>query len=75
MFAKDILDMNLGKDVIIQNACDKRDEAVEEKNAAEVELAENRIELMQASENKIKGADLNRYTFSFYVQQCKGILV
>ena len=53
MFAKDILDMNLGKDVIIQNACDKRDEAVEEKNAAEVELAENRIELMQASENKI----------------------
>ena len=53
MFAKDILDMNLGKDVIIQNACDKRDEAVEAKNAAEVELAENRIELMQASENKL----------------------
>ena len=47
IFAADILDMNAGKDVIIKNACDKRDEAVEAKNQAEVELASNRIELMQ----------------------------
>ena len=47
MFAKDILEAGASKDVIIKNACDKRDEAVEAKNAAEVDLATNRIELMQ----------------------------
>jgi len=49
MFAADILDANNSKDVIIKNACDKRDEAVEAKNEAEVDLAKNRIELMQVN--------------------------
>ena len=47
IFAQDIVEAGAGKDVIIKNACDKRDEAVEAKNAAEVDLAKNRIELMQ----------------------------
>ena len=48
MYAADILDTS-SRDVIIKNACDKRDEAVENKNAAEVELASQRIELMQVN--------------------------
>ena len=48
MFAADILDTS-SRDVVIKNACDKRDEAVETKNAAEVELARQRIELMQVN--------------------------
>ena len=48
IFAADILDTST-RDVIIKNACDKRDEAVEAKNAAEVDLAKNRIELMQVN--------------------------
>ena len=46
IFAADILDTST-RDVIIKNACDKRDEAVETKNTAEVDLARQRIELMQ----------------------------
>merc|ERR1719500_1035500 len=34
---------------MIKNACDKRDEAVETKNTAEVDLARQRIELMQVN--------------------------
>ena len=49
MFAEDILEASASKDVIIKKACDKRDEAVEAKNAAEVDLAKNRIELMQVN--------------------------
>ena len=49
MFAGDILEASTSKDVIIKNACNKRDEAVEAKNAAEVDLAKNRIELMQVN--------------------------
>ena len=48
MYTADILDTS-SRDVIIKNACDKRDEAVENKNAAEVELASQRIELMQVN--------------------------
>ena len=50
IFAADILDTST-RDVIIKNACDKRDEAVETKNTAEVDLARQRIELMQVKEN------------------------
>ena len=50
MFAADILDTST-RDVMIKNACDKRDEAVETKNSAEVDLARQRIELMQVKEN------------------------
>ena len=49
MFAEDILEASASKDVIIKKACDKRDEAVEAKNEAEVDLAKNRIELMQVN--------------------------
>ena len=48
MYAADILDTS-SRDIVIKNACDKRDEAVENKNAAEVELASQRIELMQVN--------------------------
>ena len=48
MFAADILDTS-SRAVVIKNACDKRDEAVETKNAAEVDLARQRIELMQVN--------------------------
>ena len=59
--AADILETETSKDLIITKACSKRDEAVEAKNNSEVELAKNRIELLQVNsqlletvEHKIK---------------------
>ena len=49
LLAADILETETSKDVIITKACSKRDEAVEAKNNAEVELAKNRIELLQVN--------------------------
>ena len=61
MLAADILETETSKDLIITKACSKRDEAVEAKNNSEVELAKNRIELLQVNsqlletvEHKIK---------------------
>ena len=61
LLAADILETETSKDLIITKACSKRDEAVEAKNSAEVELAKNRIELLQVNsqlletvEHKIK---------------------
>ena len=54
IFAADILDTST-RDVMIKNACDKRDEAVETKNTAEVDLARQRIELMQVKDNWKEG--------------------
>ena len=62
--AADILETETSKDLIITKACSKRDEAVEAKNSAEVELAKNRIELLQVNsqlletvEHKVKLAE------------------
>ena len=49
LLAADILETETSKDLIITKACSKRDEAVEAKNSAEVELAKNRIELLQVN--------------------------
>ena len=50
IFAADILDTST-RDVMSRSACERRNEAVETKNAAEVGLARHRIELMQVKEN------------------------
>ena len=47
MYAEDILASAAASHAVIHSAQHKRDQAVEAKNAAEVELAKNRIELMQ----------------------------
>ena len=64
LLAADILETETSKDLIITKACSKRDEAVEAKNSAEVELAKNRIELLQVNsqlletvEHKVKLAE------------------
>ena len=64
LLAADILETETSKDLIITKACSKRDEAVEAKNIAEVELAKNRIELLQVNsqlletvEHKVKLAE------------------
>merc|ERR1712062_179527 len=64
MLAADILETETSKEVIITKACSKRDEAVEAKNHSEVELAKNRIELLQVNsqlletvEHKVKLAE------------------
>ena len=61
LLAADIVGSESTKDLVITQACSKRDEAVEAKNKAEVLLAQNRIELLQVNsqlletvEHKIK---------------------
>ena len=49
MYAEDILASASASHAVIHSAQHKRDLAVEAKNNAEVELAKNRIELMQVS--------------------------
>ena len=46
---KDLDESNLGKDKLIKKAWETRDAAVKRKNAAEVELARERIAVMQVS--------------------------
>ena len=50
---QDLEGSNLGKDEVIKKAWETRDTAVKRKNASEVELAKERIAVMQVTESKI----------------------
>jgi len=49
IYKADLERLGVSKEVMIKSAWDTRDEAVEAKNAAEVDLAKNRIEKMQVN--------------------------
>jgi len=49
IFRKDLQNLSLSKEMMIKSAWNTRDDAVDAKNDAEVELAKNRIEMMQVS--------------------------
>ena len=54
----DLADSSAGQDVIVRKAWETRDKAVKRKNAAEVELAKERIGVMQ-----VRGCSLSRFVF------------
>lgn len=51
----DLANSNLSKDLVIKKAWETRDTAVKRKNAAEVDLAKQRIAIMQVSKVIVKG--------------------
>ena len=52
----DLADSTAGQDVIVRKAWETRDKAVKRKNAAEVELAKERIGVMQ-----VRGCSFSRF--------------